>query len=257
MKKSDSLRLSASSLQDFVGELAKLPVLVLAGGLGTRLRSVFKGPKAMAPISGIPFLSYLLRSLCAAGLRRIILCVGYRQEEIVSWAGDGSAMGLSIEYSVEKRPLGTAGALRLAADQYLTRGPFAVVNGDTLLRVDYAALLATHLHHHGAGTLTLVPVADSGRYGAVEIDGQKRVTAFAEKSAERHVGHINAGVSLFDFSILNLIARDTVVSLEHQVIPQLISEGRLFAFPTEGYFIDIGVPDDYARAQRELKDLLP
>lgn len=235
--------------------LRQCPVLILAGGLGTRLRSVLEDePKVMAPINSVPFLGYLLKSLAVAGFHEVVLCVRYRSEEIEQWLGDGSQFGLSISYSREKDPLGTGGALRLASQRFAAHRRFFAMNGDSLLQLDFQAMLRCHVKTRAVATIALAKVPDISRYGAVEFDHSRRVKVFQEKQAQHTPGYINGGIYLFEPSVMDLVPDGRAVSLEREVLPALISQ-ELRAFRTSGYFIDIGIPEDFFRAQNELKGL--
>ncbi len=236
--------------------LGDIPAFVLVGGFGTRLNPVFNsGPKAMAPVSGKPFLYYLLRTLQHAGFRRVVLCVSYKHEQIQRWAGTGSELGLAIEYSVETQPLGTGGALRLAIECCRGTGTLVAMNGDSLVQLDFLEMLHTHIAHGAAATVGLAHVDDTARYGRVDIDELGWIRAFVEKSGESVPGLINSGVYVFDSEIFAEIPAGCVVSLERQVLPGLISRRRLCSFSTHGQFIDIGVPEEFARAQTEIKEI--
>lgn len=233
------------------------PVLILAGGLGTRLQSAYAdGPKVMAPVAGRPFLSYLLGAVAAAGLRNVILCVGHRFELIQAWLGDGAERGISVEYSIETKPLGTGGALRLAHPKLARAQRFFVLNGDSFLQIDFRKMFENHIRGVVDATMALARVDDSSRYGTVSVDDSGMVTEFSEKSGEHVPGTINAGIYLMESSVLELIPADRFVSLEREVLPRLLNAG-LRGFSVDGYFIDIGVPDDYVRAQAELADIQP
>lgn len=228
--------------------------MILAGGLGTRLRPAYDdGPKVMAPVDGRPFLWYLLTLLAAAGFEQVILCVGYRHDEINQWLGDGSRFGLAVSYSHETEPLGTAGALRLAYSSYVSAPRFIAMNGDTLLQVDFTAMYKAHMRSGGLATMAVAAVSDTSRYGSVDIDEEGNVQQFREKSGEHVSGYINGGIYLFEDAVMDLVPPGRAVSLEREVLPLLRPQG-LLAFPCEGYFIDIGVPEDLARAQTELKE---
>jgi NDP-sugar pyrophosphorylase family protein len=207
----------------------------------------------MAPVAGRPFLHYLLRMVQAAGFRRVVLCVGYRHEEIEAWAGDGSALGLEISYSVEDKPLGTAGALRLAVARFSIEGDFLAMNGDTLVEVDFEELSRVHLRNRARATMVLAHSCDTSRYGRVDFDEEGCVTAFLEKSSTAGESYINAGVYLFGHRVLNDVPEDIAVSLEREVLPRLVGKG-LFSIGTRNFFIDIGVPEDFSRAQVEFKE---
>ncbi len=230
-------------------------MLILAGGLGTRLRSAYDdGPKVMAPVGGRPFLWYLLTSLASAGFEQVVLCVGYRHQQIHDWLGDGSQFGMAVRYSRETEPLGTAGALRLAYSRYVSAPRLVAMNGDSWLQADFGALYKAHMLSKGQATIAVAAVRDTSRYGRVEIDDEGNVQAFLEKSGEPIGGYINGGIYLFESTVMSLVPDGHAVSLEKEVLPRLQLRG-LKAFPCPGYFIDIGIPEDLARAQTELKEL--
>lgn len=229
--------------------------MVLAGGLGTRLRPVYNaGPKVMAPVAEKPFLWYVLRTLQRAGLRHVVLCVGYKHEQIESWAADGRNLGLQILYSVESQPLGTAGALRLAAKQVFDSSRFIVVNGDSLLLLDFTGMLDFHIARRARATLARTRVRDATRFGRLAADERGWVRAFTEKPHNAGISFINGGIYIFEREILDAIPADRTVSLEREVLPDLVGHG-LLSFPTNGHFIDMGIPEDFARAQRMLKEM--
>lgn len=221
--------------------------IVLAGGLGTRLRSVVTDlPKPLASVAGRPFLAYLLDQLAAGGLRRVILATGYMAEKIEQTIGKRWA-GMDILYSKESEPLGTGGAIRLAA-MLLQGDGVHLANGDTFLRYDPVALEQVVRRAGAALGIALAKVDDVSRYGAVEVaDG--RVVAFREKGG-RGPGLINAGsYFLTAAGIAGLPDEDGAYSFENRVLLPSALSGQLAAFDDTGDFIDIGVPDDYARAQ--------
>lgn len=238
--------------------LADVPAVILCGGLGTRLRStVFDRPKGLAPVAGRPFLQYLLGQLRFAGIRQVTLCIGYKAEIVRATFGDGAALGLALTYAEEREPLGTAGALK-HAESYVTRSPFLMFNGDSICAVDVAALVAAHGARRASATLALVRVNSCGRYGSVWLDDAGGVTGFHEKCAgdsgvaSDEPGWINAGVYVFGRKIFSAIPPvPPAVSLETEILPRLVGRG-LYGFASEGYFIDIGIPEDFARAQEEL-----
>lgn len=237
-------------------EVSEVPALILAGGLGTRLRPVFdSGPKSMAPVGGRPFLEYLMLQISRAGFRDVLLCVGYGRTQVEEWAGEGKKWGLRIRYSVEPKPLGTAGAVKLATE-LIDSEAFLVFNGDSFLSLDLRELVQEHFRCQEWATIALARVHDATRYGTVVLNPEGKITAFLEKH-EAHVDDsspsqlINGGIYVFNKMILNLIPEMTAVSLEREVFPQLVAKG-VKGFTTDGYFIDIGLPDDFKRAQTEL-----
>jgi D-glycero-alpha-D-manno-heptose 1-phosphate guanylyltransferase len=231
--------------------LAHCPALILVGGLGTRLRPVYAdGPKALAPIRGKPFLAYLLKMLAENGLSRVVLCMGYRAGQIEQWLADQS-FGLHIHYSHEDEPMGTAGALGLAYSRYARGERMLAMNGDSILQLSLASMWNLHAARGAEATIALAYVPDTSRYGSVGVNEEGWVTAFSEKSTERKPGFINGGVYLFEPSVMDRVVKDCSVSLEREVLPTQLMRG-LLGFKSDGYFIDIGVPQDLARAQSEL-----
>jgi D-glycero-alpha-D-manno-heptose 1-phosphate guanylyltransferase len=231
--------------------MAGLSAVILAGGAGTRLRSAVPDlPKALAPVGGRPFIEYLLERLVAAGVRRIVLAVGYRADAIVQRLGPrfGDA---ALSYSTEAEPLGTGGAVRKALAA--AAGPALVLNGDTLLDLDYAALAAWYAHEPEALAMVVRPVDDTSRYGAVVVE-DGRVRRFAEKGA-RGPGLINAGVYVLRSEVFERFGLEGRFSLEEDLLAAHAAELRPRAWTAQGYFIDIGLPADYERAQRELPAL--
>lgn len=246
--------------------LSQCPALILVGGLGTRLQPVYaEGPKALAPIQGKPFLAYLLKMLADHGLSRVVLCLGHRARQIERWLADESlgdrGYGLDLRCSYEDEPLGTAGALGLAYSRYARGERVLAMNGDSILRLSLAAMWELHARRAAEATIALAHVPDTSRYGSIGVNDQGWVTAFSEKSTERKPGFINGGVYLFEPSVMDRVvvdrmakdreAKDRSISLEREVLPAQLTRG-LLAFKSDGYFIDIGVPQDLARAQSEL-----
>lgn len=223
---------------------------ILAGGFGTRLRSkVSDLPKSMAPVAERPFLEWQLMLLKAQGITDIVLCVGYLAEKIVDYFGDGSRLGISIDYSVEKEPLGTAGAI-LNASKFIDN-TFLLLNGDTFFDVDYRGLLDFHEGKEALMSLSLAMVDDASRYGAVRVDINNRIVGFSEKSPDVHeFGYINGGVYAIEPALLSHIAAGKAVSLENDVIPNIISKEPVFGYVSDGFFIDIGTPESYEVAQK-------
>lgn len=230
-----------------------MQALILAGGAGTRLRSVLGDNlnKPMAPIAGKPFLDYLIVRLQRQGIEDIILCVGYKADLIQSYFGDGARWGVHLSYSREADFLGTGGALKLA-ESLIHDDTFFVLNGDSFFDVDLAALAR---FHRGAGaqtTLALARVENAARYGAVRLDeATGRIVEFAEKDQTPRAGLINGGVYLLTRAALDQTPAGQACSLEREVFPTLLAAGALYGQPFPGFFIDIGVPADYARLQAD------
>jgi D-glycero-alpha-D-manno-heptose 1-phosphate guanylyltransferase len=223
-----------------------MQAIILAGGLGTRLRTVVPDlPKPMAPVAGRPFLGWVLDALADAGFSRTVLAVGYRHEAIRDYLGT-AWRGLDLAYSVEDSPLGTGGAMRLALDQ-VGESPVFVLNGDTYVDLDYSAMRTAHLREGASLTVAVAHVPDVSRYGSLQIE-DGRICGFLEKGLQGS-GYINAGVYLMATELLAHTALGASLSFEQDVLVPGVATLRPLAFQTEGLFIDIGVPEDYERAQ--------
>jgi len=230
------------------GSSQDLPALLLVGGMGTRLRPVISStPKPLAPVGDVPFLQLLVLQLRSQGIRRLVMCTGFQADQVKNEFGDGRKWDVSIEYSNEASPLGTAGAIKLAAGFLSQASNFLVMNGDSFLELDFRELIRFHEAHHGLATVAVRRVKDAARYGAVHMDGQNRIVRFCEKMGNPEPGLINGGVYVFSREVLRHIPEGPV-SLEKDVLPGLL-EHAIFALEQSGMFIDIGTPEDYARAQ--------
>jgi D-glycero-alpha-D-manno-heptose 1-phosphate guanylyltransferase len=227
-----------------------VPCLILVGGLGTRLRPVLPDiPKPMAPVGGKPFLEYLVRWLSRARLRRIVLCAGYGADQIQEYFGEGEAFGAQITYSIENEPLGTWGAIRLAAEQ-IDYPEFLVLNGDSWIQVKLSALLDFQHQKGGVSSIAAVRVENSSRFGSIELDAAGRITAFSEKQKEGST-FINGGVYVFSRRALDIAPHTRgTCSLEKEIFPALIPNG-VYGMHVDGYFVDIGVPEGYKRLLRD------
>ena len=228
--------------------------IILAGGLGTRLSGTIADelPKCMAPVNGRPFLDYLLQYLDDLGLKRVILSVGYKHQAITEHFGN--AFGeLQLEYAVEKEPLGTGGALRLAMQQ--AREPLVLVmNGDTFFEVDVPKLINAHRSREAVITLALHEVDDVGRYGSVVIDQERRITGFAEKNQTAGKGLINGGMYVINKRYFISKELPEKFSLERDLLQKHYATDRIFGLICRQYFIDIGIPADYQKAQNDFKE---
>ena len=221
------------------------PVL-LAGGLGTRLRSVMDElPKVLAPVNGRPVLSYLLDQLAEAGFSEAILCTGYRGRDVRGAFGADHA-GMQLVYSPESEPLGTAGALRHALPRISTSVILAM-NGDSFINVDLRDFLRWFSDSGADAALVLKKVADTSRYGSVTVGSNDEVQCFQEKRADGGEAWVNAGVYALKSRVVAGIPPGLQVSLERDLLPGLAGAG-LRGYKCAGEFIDIGTPDSYARA---------
>jgi NDP-sugar pyrophosphorylase family protein len=224
-----------------------MEAMLLVGGKGRRLTSVVNDrPKSMAAVANRPFLEWLLLMLRIQGVRRAILCTGYMSHVIESHFRNGHRIGMEIVYSHESVPLGTGGAVRRALRK-VNGKRFLVLNGDSYCRVDIERFLRNHLRAGVPASLWAVSVEDCGRYGSVEISETNAVLGFHEKAKERRSGLINAGVYLFERTVIEAIPSKRPVSLENEVFPRLVGQD-LCAVVGEGPFIDIGTPESYAVA---------
>lgn len=230
--------------------MAVTSAIILAGGLGTRLRQAVPDlPKPLAPIEGRPFLEYQMDYWIAEGVRRFVLSVGYKHDLIERHFGR-RYRDAEIDYAVEVEPLGTGGGLLLAADRIESPGPWLVLNGDTFFEVRLATLMAFHHEKQPDITLSLFRVAHNGRYMGVELDGESRITRL-KTAPTGQAQLINGGVYLLGASALTGLDYHPGerVSLEDEMLGKAITAGkRIFGCPADGRFIDIGIPEDYARA---------
>lgn len=226
-------------------------VIILAGGKGTRLQEVVSDlPKPMAPINGRPFLSYVLDDIYKQGCRRVVLSTGYMHETIEAHYGNKYNGDMEIVYSVETSPLGTGGAVKQALEM-IQAEQCIVMNGDTFFNVDIGELLNKHQNWNADLTIALKEMHDFDRYGTVKTDGAK-VLAFQEKT-KVDKGYINGGVYAISKTIFERIPTPVAFSFEVDFISAYFNELNIMAVPFEGYFIDIGIPHDYYKAQNELK----
>jgi D-glycero-alpha-D-manno-heptose 1-phosphate guanylyltransferase len=229
-----------------------MQAVLLAGGLGTRLRSVVNDrPKPMALIEKKPFMEYVVRELITYGVTDIIFAVGYKGSMVEAHFKDGKEWGISVSYSYEEELLGTAGAIKKAG-KMVTDDQFLAMNADTFYQIDYSRLTKLSKERELDMTLVLRKVPDVSRYGqALLEDGW--LTAFDEKVEQKQPGTINGGVYLLKRSLLDTIPLGKV-SLEHDMIPLWLSQyKKLGGIVNDGYFIDIGIPEDYYRFIDDVK----
>lgn len=231
----------------------KKEAIILAGGFGTRLRHVVSDvPKPMAPIKGRPFLEILIDYLASFGYNRIILSTGYLHEKVENHFGN-RYKDIEIGYARETTPLGTGGGILNALQQCQT-DTVTVLNGDTMFKVDYAQLEEFHSQHQSPLSVILRQVEDTSRYGSVSIDSSNRISSFAEKADSKGKGWINGGIYRIEKRLFEGFALGEAFSFEKDIMQSRYQGQPFYAFPSSAYFIDIGVPEDYARAQEELSD---
>jgi D-glycero-alpha-D-manno-heptose 1-phosphate guanylyltransferase len=230
-----------------VTEFTEIDALILAGGMGTRLRSVLPNKqKVVAPVDGQPFLLRIITTLHHVGVRRIILALGYRAEDVLSDIIGLVPAEVQIIPSVEVEMLGTAGALRHALPLIISE-TVLVANGDSFIDADLPSFLAFHLDVKAQISMLLCKVPDISRYGSVSHDGSGQVLEFLEKRIDvQKPGVINAGIYLMDKSVIESFPYGTI-SLEKDAFPKYCGKG-LYGMRQEGRFIDIGTPEDYGKA---------
>jgi len=228
-----------------------MQAIILAGGQGMRIKEVTKDEisKVMLFVNGKPFLYYILMYLKKEGIRSIVLCVGYKKEAIKEYFGNGSEYEMGINYSEENVPLGTAGAVK-NAEKFIKDNSFFLLNGDTFFPINLKELLNFHRSKNAVVTLALKEMDDCYRYGRVELYKDFCVKDFIEKGVHQS-GLINGGVYVMGKDILNVIKKDTFVSLEKDTLPSLVGKG-LYGMVFDKYFIDIGVREDYFKANDEI-----
>lgn len=231
-----------------------MQAIILAGGLGTRLRPVVSNtPKSMASIQGVPFIEILVRRLAEQGVGKIVVAIGYLAEQIVDHFSAIGDIGPELLFHREEELLGTGGAI-FSAIGLCDPGEVFVLNGDTYVEVDLAALGKARAEHDASVAMCLVEASDTSRYGAVSITSEGWIRSFGEKS-RRGPGLVNAGVYAFDRDLINLPPMAPPFSFEREMIAPLVQSTQVFGFRTGGRFIDIGMPDDYRAAQRLLADV--
>lgn len=232
--------------------LMNIPALILAGGLGTRLKHLVPDvPKPMADVAGKPFLYYILKILQTQGIKDVYLSVGYKADVIKQYFHH-TFHNVQLHYITENEPLGTGGALALTF-QHINADNILVVNGDTFLNIDMPSFIQTHQGEKM--TIALKYVTQSNRYGFVSTN-QGYITGFTEKSDILKDGYINAGVYIINKNFyLNNIPSQKIFSFEKDFLEKIYSRYPIKTYEVQNYFIDIGVPDDYIRAQKEFATL--
>jgi len=224
--------------------------VILAGGLGTRLRKVVPDrPKVIAEINGRPFLTFLLDQLLAAGIVSVTLCVAYKSEQVKAVIGR-QYHSLNVSYSEEEVPLDTGGALRLAAENLATDW-ILVMNGDSFIECDLSEFARWHFANKRSASMVITKVSDAKRYGSLEVDANQRVTEFREKrqrQRERKQVRINAGIYLIPKRAILKQRVGVPCSLEYEVIPELLHSG-LYGYDCAGRFLDIGTEKSFEEAQ--------
>lgn len=232
---------------------AEVDAVVLVGGQGTRLRPLtLSAPKPMLPTAGLAFLTHLLSRIAEAGIEHVVLGTAYKADVFEAEFGDGSKLGLQIDYVFEDEPMGTGGAIANVSDK-LRYDTAMVFNGDVLSGCDLRALLDSHESRNADVTLHLVRVGDPRAFGCVPTDDEGVVTAFLEKTQDPPTDQINAGCYVFKREVIDRIPRGRPVSVEREVFPGLLSAGlRVCGYVDATYWRDMGTPEDFVRGSSDL-----
>lgn len=236
-----------NDLGGLVQDLSEVTAVILAGGLGTRLRPILAHrPKALAEVRGRPFLEYLLDQTAHWNIKNVVLCTGYLGEQIELYLGD-RYRNLHLVYSKEPFPLGTAGALRRARP-FLQSDSVLVFNGDSYCKTDLGSFWVWHCRKAAETTLLLIETSDTSLYGRVETDEGGQILRFDEKCQGGERGWINGGIYAFGNRFLQSLPDGHPISLERDVFPRWIGDG-LYGYKCTGRFLDIGTPESYRLAE--------
>jgi len=227
-------------------------VVILAGGLGKRLKSVTGGSqKVLAKIGQQPFLEILIDYIASQGATRFILCVGHGSNEVEAYFKD-KWVGREIIFSREDSPLGTGGAIKQGS-ALVNTDTFLAMNGDCFCVINYNALIAWHKKQKAKATIAITRLADVRDYGSIKINDKSQIIGFEEKSIQAQAGMINTGTYCLDRKVFNLASTPQKFSIEYDFFPYLVGQG-FYSFEVENKFIDIGTPERYQWAQEHLKD---
>ena len=227
-----------------------MEVIILAGGLGTRLKSVVNNlPKPLAPINGNPFIKYVLEWLYKNNISKVVMSVGYKWEKIFADLGN-NYKNIKIKYSIESKPLGTGGAI-LNSLKLINGDHFLVINGDTLFEINLNQFQLYHKKNNFDVSMGLKHLNNFDRYGKVIVDNKGRIINFLEKEKTKN-GIINCGIYLMNKKIINFLPRLDNFSFEKDFLEKNTHNLNFGGFIQNEYFIDIGIPEDFEKAQKEL-----
>ena len=233
--------------------MKKIDAIILAGGLGTRLREVVNDlPKVLAPVNGRPFLDIILSFLNKRDcIRSVIIAVGYMGDKIIKEYSDCSEYNFNILFSEEKELLGTGGAIKKAL-QYAKTGDILVLNGDSYVDLNLEELIKAHRSNNVIMTIVVKEVENANKYGRIKLDTKHRLVSFEEKNPAPTKGYINAGIYIFKKELFDGVAENRIISLEKELLPTFLEKG-VYGHISYGKFIDVGVPETYKLAGRYLK----
>lgn len=230
-----------------------IDVVILCGGLGTRLRSVINDrPKVMAEINKRPFLDILIDYIASYKFRRFILCIGHMGDVIKKYY-EKKDKNLTVLFSEEKEPLGTGGAI-INAEALIKSDPFLAINGDSLCRIDIKEFLKFHIEKKAVASIALVSPERDADYGVVTLDSNQRIISFNEKAKPDVDAYISAGMYFFSRDIIGYVPANTNYSLEYDLFPNIIDKG-IYGYITGEKLIDIGTPERYTKAEEFLNEL--
>lgn len=228
--------------------------IILAGGFGTRLQTVVSDvPKPMAPVNNEPFLNYVFNYLKHYNIEHVVLSTGYLSEKISEYYKN-EYIGIKISYTKEAEPLGTGGGIRLALEKCLTN-KILVLNGDSFFDVDLNSYYNKHNSFKSDCSLALRKVDNASRYGTIKLDAAFVIKAFKEKDSVEQPGLINGGVYILNRELfLNETEANKSFSIEKDFFEKRVDQLKIFGFEYQGYFIDIGIPEDYKKAQDDFRN---
>jgi len=235
-----------------------MQAVILVGGQGTRLRPLTATrPKPMMPLVDRPFVAHQIEHLTRYGIHDVVFSCGYRPDALEAYFGDGERFGVRLRYVTDPIPLGTAGAVANAVPAFDHPDDVLVLNGDILTDLDLEAFREAHASAGAAGSIALTPVIDPSAYGLVRLRADRAVSEFLEKPGEAELipGEpylINAGTYLLSQGVIATIPSDRACSIEREVFPVLADQGRLFGYPSTAYWRDIGTPQSYLDAHRDM-----
>jgi len=234
--------------------MEKLDAIILAGGLGTRLREIIDDlPKVLAPVNNRPFLDVILSFLNKCGcIQRVVIAVGYLADKVIKEYTNRHEYDFEILFSEEKELLGTGGAIRKALPYTKTEDVLAL-NGDSFVDVTIVDLIETHRKKHAAMTIVLTEIEDTSRYGRVKVNNEQRIVSFEEKTPGQAGAYVNAGMYLFTRELIYSIQEDRIISLEKEILPILLEKG-IYGYITHGKFMDIGIPETYKIANTYFRE---
>lgn len=225
--------------------------VILAGGVGVRLQSILKEvPKSMAIIAEKPFLFYLLKNLEKNNFTHVVLSLGYKSDTIISWIRSQN-FSFDLSYVIEDKPLGTGGAIKLAIDK-IKSNRFFVINGDTYFDVDFKEIIYFHKEKNAEISIALKYMTDFSRYGTVQLDTNERVVSFKEKQPMEK-GLINGGLYLINKEIFRVLSSEEEFSFEKDILEKHYKDNNFYGLVQDAYFIDIGIPEDYEKADSDFK----